>query len=90
MRVLKWNVPVDDKMHGIGEGKIALVDSLYGPEAVQVWTVEPGSGVQANPRQAVVIGTGQEAPDDWEHIGSVATAGGALVWHVFAEPGEGN
>lgn len=33
-----------------------------------------------------IVGTGNPAPDFIDrHIGTVATAGGALIWHVFEE-----
>ena len=81
-RVLKWSVPVDDKFHSIGSGKVVLTECQYGPDTVQVWTEEKGEPVE---RSAKVIGTGQEAPDFTEHVGSAVTAGGTLVWHVYAE-----
>lgn len=85
MRVLKWSVKADDKDHPIGSGRVVLVDSLYGPESVQVWTEEPDSG-EAFMRRARVYGTGQVIPDRDEHVGSVALLDGALVWHVYGAP----
>lgn len=84
--VLKWTVPVDDQAHPIGAGKVLLVASQYGdPGEVQVWTEESADiGIRPT-REATVIGTGQAVPDGHEHIGSVVTMSGALVWHVYAE-----
>lgn len=81
LRVLKWNVPVDDKPHEIGGGHVLLVACQHGPESVQVWTVELDE-----PRTllAQVFGTGQPLPGSVQaHVGSAVTAGGELVWHVF-------
>lgn len=89
-KVLKWTVAVDDREHPIGPGKVCLVACQNGSNAVQVWTEEEvtdnGNGPVRDPRAAVVIGTGHKAPDGWEHIGSALAAGGALVWHLYAQP----
>jgi hypothetical protein len=85
-RVLKWTVPVDDRPHNIGTGRIAHVACQHGPDAVQVWTVE---GPEASPvRPVQVFGTGHLVPAYWHHVGSAVTAGGQLVWHVFEAPPE--
>ena len=82
-RVLKWSVPVDDKPHQIGSGKVVMVACQYGPESAQVWTEESGVGYD---RQAQVYGTGHHIPGDWSHLGSAVAADGRLVWHLYAEP----
>ena len=82
MRVLKWQVPVDDNEHQIGGGIVMLVASQYGdPAMVQVWTTEDGS----DPNRIVrVFGTGQDVPEgSWWPIGSAMMANGQLVWHIF-------
>lgn len=88
-RVLKWNVPVDDRPHQIGGGPVVLVDCQYGdPSNVQVWTVENGN---QRPVIAQVYGTGQPAPTDAFAVGSVLVEGhtfGTLVWHVLTRPGD--
>lgn len=81
-RVLKWVVPVDDQPHKIGTGPVLHVACQQGPESVEVWTREGPEPVQHRPVR--VYGTGQPLPARWAHIGSAVTAGGALVWHVFA------
>lgn len=79
-RVLKWNVPVDDQPHEIGSGRVLHVACQYGPESVQVWTLEYG---EPTTRLAQVFGTGQPLPGTVDaHLGSTVTAR-ALVWHVF-------
>lgn len=80
-KVLKWNVPVDDKYHPIGSGKVVLTACQFGPSVVQVWTEEKGDPFI---RSATVIGTGHDAPDFTEHVGSALAVGGSLVWHVYA------
>lgn len=96
MRVLKWNVKVDDEKHPIGIGKVVHVACLESSGIVQVWTLEDAKAIDTF-RWAQVIGTGMEVPEvedygfehlpqPWDHVGSTVTAGGALVWHVFAEP----
>lgn len=87
-RVLKWPVPVDDHEHPIGAGKVVHVDCAGESRVVYVWTEQhattrrTGHGLSS----ARVYGTGQPIPDDAEHIGSAVTAGGMLVWHVYALP----
>jgi hypothetical protein len=80
-RVLKWNVPVDDNPHAIGNGKVVHVAVQGYPDTVQVWTEEAGD-VRVT-RQVQVFGTGQELRGAHGHIGSCLTGGNALVWHVY-------
>lgn len=80
-RVLKWTVPVDDRDHPIGGGRVVLVDTKGNFGVVLVWTEETQPTPQV--RRARVYGTGQPVPDhDDEWIGS--TVAGPLVWHVYA------
>lgn len=85
-RVLKWNVLVDDKTHEIGAGKVVHVACQHDFSLVQVWTEEFDSPGSSTKRKVKVYGTGGDVPDFHDHIGSVVTAGGALVWHVYALP----
>jgi hypothetical protein len=90
--VLKWSVPVDDKDHPIGGGKVVLVACQSSADVVQVWT-EEWVGVDPLVRRARVYGTGQPVPVHDEHVGSALTASGHLVWHVFGgrpRPGKGD
>lgn len=83
-RVLKWNVPVDDKPHPIGRGEVVHVACQFDASEVQVWTDEV-DGDYPRQRFAQVHGTGHPVPADLQHVGSVVAADGHLVWHVFAE-----
>jgi hypothetical protein len=85
-RVLKWVVPVDDQPHEIGCGKVVHVACQSGPELVMVWTEEHAPGKPEQTREVQVYGTGHQVPMFAEHVGSVVTAGGALVWHVYELP----
>ena len=81
LRVLKWSVPVDDRPHEIGMGKVMHVACQNGPESVQVWTLELD---EPHTILARVFGTGQPLPGSvCGHLGSAVTAGGDLAWHVF-------
>ena len=85
-RVLKWDVPVDDREHEIGGGRVRLVACQHSHDIVQVWTEEPehpGFGRTTPPRMARVFGTGHPLPEAANHLGSVVTAGGSLVWHLY-------
>lgn len=80
-RILKWDVPVDDRDHPIGSGPVTLVACQRGADIVQVWTDESDhNNVQL--RSARIYGTGQPVPAGDQHIGSVIA--GPLVWHAFA------
>lgn len=95
-RVLRWAVPVDDRWHAIGNGKVVMVgcrNHTAGlPSAlVEVWTEElcpdnwPKSSVP-DERRVTVVGTGHPIPDEAQvHLGSVFDAGGSLVWHLYSE-----
>lgn len=89
-RVLKWPVPVDDKDHPIGAGKVVLVGCQNGdPSTVQVWTEEDAETRPDVSRRARVYGTGQAVPAGDEHIGSVIAPtppSSTLVWHVYGSP----
>ncbi len=83
--VLKWSVPVDDKDHPIGGGKVVHTGVQHNGAIVQVWT-EEWQGVEPLVRRARVYGTGHTVPLHDEHIGSVIVPGGHLVWHVYGAP----
>lgn len=81
-RVLKWDVQVDDHNHQIGGGAVAHVECQYDHRSVQVWTLEEDDIDVFRVAQA--FGTGQPLPvEAGAHLGSVVTADGALVWHLF-------
>lgn len=87
MRVLKWVVPVDDNYHPIGWGKVVHVACQHGEEHVMVWTEESEDiGLLNQSRAARVFGTGHPIPPGLEHLGSVVTGEGRLVWHLYAAP----
>lgn len=82
--VLKWRVPVDDRAHSIGGGRVLHTDVTFGPDVVNVWTLENDDIVAGLTRRVRVFGTGQPLPDGvGEHVGSCVAAAGSLVWHVF-------
>lgn len=86
-QVLKWNVPVDDRIHEIGGGRIIHAACQYGPESVQVWTDEeyfPDDHHNPYPlpkQRVMIVGTGHSFHDSGEAICSVVDPSG-LVWHV--------
>lgn len=92
-RVLRWSVPIDDKPHPIGAGKVVLVATRVGPtprNVVEVWTEEhlPPEWPKVDPplRTVQVFGTGHEIPSLFDkHVGSCldAITNGSLVWHVY-------
>ena len=80
MRVLKWDVMVDDQPHPIGAGRVLLVGCQDYQDIVQVWTQEPRDGEPLRNVQA--FGTGHQIPESARgYIGS--TIAGPFVWHLF-------
>ena len=87
MRVLKWNVDVDDVPHPIGPGKVVLVECQHADaNSVQVWTEETSDRPEQHVRAAQVYGTGHDIPEGLKHVGSCLALNGRLVWHVYAVP----
>lgn len=78
LRALKWSVPVDDRPHEIGGGKVLHVACQNGPDAVEVWTLE----LNDSKRWVQVFGTGQPLPGSVTAFVGTALAS-PLVWHVF-------
>ena len=81
-RVLKWNVPVDDREHPIGAGPVMHVACQSTIDVVQVWTLEDD-----HVREVVaarVFATGQPLP---EGVGADHHLGSVLIWHVFRVTG---
>ena len=86
MRVLRWEIPVDDRWHEIGGGRVLHV-ACRAPsiDIVHVWTVAPDSTPTA-PRRARFIATGQPLPATaGDHLGTAITHDDTLVWHVFEQ-----
>jgi hypothetical protein len=81
-RILKWQIPIDDRDHPVGPGPAVLV-AVQGAAhsgVVTVWTDE--SDTEGIPVQSArVYGTGQPVPPGDVHLGSCLD--GSLVWHVF-------
>ena len=87
-RILRWSIPVDDRPHNIAiSGPVVHVDARSS-DSVEFWTSEVGPPYR-RPATFQVVATGQTFPSDWEHVGSVVTAGGALVWHLMRLPYDG-
>lgn len=83
-RVLKWDVPVNDQPAAVGSGPVVHIGVQGDIAVVQIWTDETmPDDVPSVSRMVQVFGTGHPVPADAVHLGSVVTAGGALVWHVF-------
>jgi hypothetical protein len=84
VRVLKWDVPVDDKPHMIGGGEIIHVACQRIASSVQVWTEEEDEPELT--QRVIVVGTGHVYPQEphghWHAVGTALTDIG-LVWHVL-------
>lgn len=80
-RVLRYEVPVDDRWHELWlSGEVVHVDTRR-PDVVEFWAL---AGGEVRCRRFVVVGTAHRIPDEaTRHVGSVLAAGGALAWHLF-------
>jgi len=84
----RYEVPVDDRGHGIAlRGRILHV-WCRSPEAVEFWAFDDDHTVE-NWHSFQVFGTGQPLPGllgvsgaGWRYVGTAITPGGALVWHL--------
>ena len=86
-RVMRWEVPVDDKFHAIGGGKVLHVD-CRSLAVAEVWTEEfvcERPAKMTAPKRAVrAFGTGQSlgaSMMNLSHIGSCLD--GQFVWHLY-------
>jgi hypothetical protein len=78
MRVLRYEVPVDDQVHGFTCGEVLHVDCRQ-TDVVEFWALE-----WARTRRAFqVFETGQEIPVDFEYRGTTLSQYGIMVWHLF-------
>lgn len=82
MRVLRYEVPVDDRVHGHRlSGQVLHVASRQ-PAVVEFWAA---ADIRAPvTRFFRVYGTGQLIPTEVEFVGTCFDGSGqALVWHLF-------
>lgn len=83
-RIVRWTVPVDGSAHDFPlTGPVLHVDA-WTPDAVELWTLDSSDPPAS--RSFIIVGTGHPFPEDFEHVGSVVVAGGALVWHLMEIP----
>ncbi len=86
-RILRYEVPVDDKTHTLMLGGPIVHVGTRDPAIVEIWAVD--TGTTRMPCEFTVVGTGHEYPEGWQHVGSAITAGGALVWHLLERRADG-
>jgi hypothetical protein len=105
-RVLRWEVPANGSWHEIGAGRVVQVavrNTRTDAERhlVEVWTLENTNGLSMDGvvgRSAIVVGTGDPAPANTEHLGTaivplltmdqfIVRSVAGLVWHVFGAYG---
>lgn len=80
--IYRYEVPVDDRWHAHNLSGNVLHVGARDPRVVEFWALN--SGGYSVRRDFRAFGTGQPLPDDCgPHVGSVVTAGGALVWHLM-------
>lgn len=85
MKILRWDVPVDDQDHEITCGNVLAVD-CRDPRTVTFWAED----ALPIPRTFRVFATGQEmVGSDWNYLGTALSPAlppfanrGDLVWHL--------
>jgi hypothetical protein len=85
---LQVNVPFTVEAPGIGRAvhfDMQETDTGYHPTFL--WTeVDPDAPFSTT--QFMVVGTGWDVPDDYEHVGTYLN--GPLVWHLYQAQTKGN
>ncbi len=80
--IYRYEVPVDDQWHEHDLSGDVLHVSARSPRIVEFWAMHSGGPTVRRAFRA--FGTGQPLPANCgRHVGSVITAGGALVWHLM-------
>jgi hypothetical protein len=85
IRILRYEVPVDDQWHEHGLSGAILHIASRRPDVVEFWALD--SGGAPYPRRFRVYGTGHPIDGDPEpaYRGTALAAGGSLVWHLMEE-----
>ena len=84
-----WKVPLTDPVEVVRLPLGAWTVHVAQQDPERPW---PTVWVEVDPDQPEidvmfqVVGTGQPIATGAHHVGSVLTAGGALVWHVYEVP----
>lgn len=84
IRVLRYDVPVDDQTHRLDLFGALLHVAARRPEAVEVWAVHDPE-MPPTTYHLVVVGTGHPWPPDAVWKGT-AVAPHGLVWHLLDVP----
>lgn len=82
MRIFRYEVPVDDRVHHIKTEWPPIHVSCRDLHTVEFWAT---SGVgSAEERDFIVVGTGHPLPKDFIPVGTAIDPSGNLVWHLMA------
>ena len=84
MRMLRWELPVDDRWHKF---PISVpprhAETINGGHAVEFWAEDKQHSDRTHLKLRV-FGTGHNIPDDMVHYAcTAARAGNGLVWHIY-------
>ncbi len=81
MRVLRHEVPVDDKEHKIRVGLRVVAVHCRWLSVVEFWSVQRGDDLVE--QTFLVVGTGQQVEGQWAYVGTAVPPGDALAWHLL-------
>jgi hypothetical protein len=82
-RILRYEVPVDDRFHLIRVPRNSVLHvGCRSERAVEFWIREHPTGDEVRAYQ--VFGTGQPIPEKTRYEGTAVAPGGRLVWHLLS------
>ena len=80
--VLRWTIPVVDRVQYIGRGPVLLAACRL-PNMIDIWTYETQMPTEPT-RPVAIFGTGFEIPKSvGAHRHVCSAIDGGFVWHVF-------
>jgi hypothetical protein len=83
----RFELPIDDRPHGIDLTGEILHTAVRRPGAVDVWYQARPDGMEPMRRSFQIVGTGQPIPGHlgyyFTHKGTALSPDGQLVWHVL-------
>lgn len=87
--IYKYDLPVDRNVTlNVPRGALQLEFGAQDPtgRSIQMWCIVDTDETESDEWCFCIVGTGHPLPESCaqsNHLTSVITAGGALVWHVF-------
>jgi hypothetical protein len=85
MRILRYEVPVDGKVHTLQLSGAIVHTAAREETIVEFWALDGGQPAAA--RHLLVVSTGAAFPESSVYLGTAVTSGdGRYVWHLLEVP----